>query len=52
MLTFSKFGWATKWHDYSIYIVTQTSKMADANSGYFLENFNKAITQFVCKTAA
>ena len=52
LVTLPKFGWATKWLDYCIYIVTQTSKMEDANSGYFLKNFKKAITQVVCKIAA
>ena len=43
---------ATKWQNYCIYIVTQKSKMAAANGGYFLKNFKKPITQFVCKIAA
>ena len=39
LMTFPKYGWATKWHNYCIYIVTQKSKMAAANGGYFSKNF-------------
>ena len=35
---FPKYGWATKWHNYYIYIINQKSKMAAAIGGYFLKN--------------
>ena len=50
-VTFPEYGWATKWHTYCVYIVTQKSKMVAANGGYFLKNLEKPITQVVCKTA-
>ena len=49
LMTFPEYGWATKWHNYCIYVVTQKSQMATANGSYFLKNFKKTITQFVCK---
>ena len=51
LATFPGNCWATKWHTYCIYIVTQESKMAAANGGYFLKNLEKPITQVVCKIA-
>ena len=32
LATFPRYGWATKWHNYGIYIVTQKSKMAAASA--------------------
>ena len=46
LVTLPRYGWATKWHNYCIYIVTQKSKMAAANASFL--NFNKQITQIVC----
>ena len=40
-MTFPKYGWATKWHNYCISIVTQKSKMAAANGSNLLKNFKK-----------
>ena len=39
-VTFPKYGWATKWHNYCINIVTQKSEMAAANGGYFFEKLH------------
>ena len=50
--TFPRYGWATKWHNYCIYIVTQKSKMAAANASNFLKNSKNAITQIVFKITA
>ena len=50
-VTFPEYGWATNWHTYCIYIVTQKSKKAAANGGIFLKNLKKPITQVVCKIA-
>ena len=50
LVTFPRYGWATKLHNYCIYIVTHKSKMATANAS--LEKINKSISQIVCKTAA
>ena len=52
LVTFPEYGWATKWPNYCINIFTQKYKMAAGNGGYFLKNFEKLITQIVCKIAA
>ena len=41
LVTFPEYGWATKWHNYCIYIVTQKSEMAVANGDYFFKNLKK-----------
>ena len=41
LATFTRYGKATKWPNYWIYIVTQKFKMAAANAIYFLINWKK-----------
>ena len=37
LVTFPEYGWATKWHNYCIYFVTQKSKMAAFKWRLFFE---------------
>ena len=52
LVTFPRYGWATKWHNYGIYIVIQKSKMAAESVSNFLKKFEKPITRIVCKITA
>ena len=52
LVTFPRYGWATKWHNCGIYIVIQKSKMAAESASNFLKKFEKPITRIVCKITA
>ena len=41
LVTFLRYGWATKWHNYGIYIFIQKSKMAAESASNFLKKFLK-----------